>query len=207
MCNTNKNWFDNGCKPVQVMSSYHLSIDLSGGVTELPERRGVGWRWVVVVLEALVRRRRRQPLETRHHFYQETFWHLPRSHWWKRTCMLGPQAEMFPSSSGSLSRLWHLLELFGDFPQGSVYLELWPLAEGLFAQRTLVSLCNLLSSSAVPVKREAGLAEAVATRGGDWVVEHFQAYWTGELVFREKGRGKSHGRSIWIKDTLIRWKD
>lgn len=84
--------------------------------------------------------------------------------------------------------LSHALELLGDLLERVVDVELWTLAEALLAQRTEAGF-----APAVPVRRDAGQAEAVATWCGDGVGEDVQANRAGELLLRQEVHGDGHG--------------
>lgn len=91
-----------------------------------------------------------------------------------RACSLGTGGDLRTSRGIS-----HALELLCDLLEGVIDVELWALAEALLAQRTDAGLAPV-----VPVRRDAGQAEAVATWCGYGVGEDVQANGAGELLLR-----------------------
>lgn len=69
-----------------------------------------------------------------------------------------------------------------------VDVELWTLAEALLTQGAEAGF-----APAIPVGRDAGEAEAVATWRGDGVGEDVQANRAGELLLRQEVHGDGHG--------------
>lgn len=67
-------------------------------------------------------------------------------------------------------------------------MELWALAKALLAQGTEADF-----PPAVPVGRDAGQAEAVATWRGYGVGEDVQTNRAGELLLRQEVHGYGHG--------------
>lgn len=118
----------------------------------------------------------RQLVETSHHLSKDVLRHLAWRLRRRQGCLMlklmlrvGIRVGILHFSPNSLI-LWNYnsgqpLELFSDFLQSSVDMELRSLTEGLFAEGTLVILGTSSSSAcfSIPVGGDAGLAEAVAT--------------------------------------------